>query len=132
VSRGTAEPRGSARKTVLLVEDDDDERDALAALLEEQDYRVLQAPNGAEALKMLEAAPGRCQIILLDLMMPIMNGWDFRRLQKRKAELADIPVVLMSAGAQIAFAVEDLDVAGYVTKPVEIADLIEKVERHST
>ena len=119
------------RKTVLLVEDDDDERDALAALLEQEDYRVLQAPNGAEALKVLEAQPNQCQIILLDLMMPIMNGWDFRRLQKRKAELANIPVVLMSAGAQIAFAVEDLDAAGYVTKPVELSDLLEKVERHS-
>jgi|SRR6185312_3411440 two-component system chemotaxis response regulator CheY len=119
------------RKTVLLVEDDDDERDALAALLEQEDYRVLQAPNGAEALKLLEAQPDQCQIILLDLMMPIMNGWDFRRLQKRKAELANIPVVLMSAGAQIAFAVEDLDAAGYVTKPVELSDLLEKVERHS-
>ncbi len=119
------------RKTVLLVEDDDDERDALAALLEQEDYRVLQAPNGAEALKLLEAQPDQCQIILLDLMMPIMNGWDFRRLQKRRAELANIPVVLMSAGAQIAFAVEDLDAAGYVTKPVEISDLLEKVERHS-
>ena len=119
------------RKTVLLVEDDDDERDALAALLEQEDYRVLQAPNGAEALKLLESQPGQCQLILLDLMMPIMNGWDFRKLQKRKAALADIPVVLMSAGAQIAFAVEDLDAAGYVTKPVEITDLLEKVERHS-
>lgn len=119
------------RKTVLLVEDDDDERDALAALLEQEDYRVLQAPNGAEALKLLEAQPDQCQIILLDLMMPIMNGWDFRRMQKRRAELANIPVVLMSAGAQIAFAVEDLDAAGYVTKPVELSDLLEKVERHS-
>ncbi len=119
------------RKTVMLVEDDDDERDALAALLEEADYQVLQAPNGAEALRILEARPDPCDIILLDLMMPVMNGWDFRRLQKRRAALANIPVVLMSAGAQIAFAVEDLDAAGYVTKPVEIADLIDKVERHS-
>jgi CheY-like chemotaxis protein len=122
---------GAGRKTVLLVEDDDDERYALAALLEDADYQVLQAPNGAEALRMLEALPDPCDIILLDLMMPIMNGWDFRRMQKRRAALADIPVVLMSAGAQIAFAVEDLDVAGYVTKPVEIADLLEKVARHS-
>jgi two-component system chemotaxis response regulator CheY len=119
------------RKTVLLVEDDDDERDALAALLEQEDYRVLQAPNGAEALKLLESQPGQCQLILLDLMMPIMNGWDFRKLQKRKAALADIPVVLMSAGAQIAFAVEDLDAAGYVTKPVEFSDLLQKVEQFS-
>jgi DNA-binding response OmpR family regulator len=120
------------RKTVLLVEDDDDERDALAALLEEADYQVLQAPNGAEALRLLESRPDDpCDIILLDLMMPVMNGWDFRRLQKRRAALANIPVVLMSAGAQIAFAVEDLDAAGYVAKPVEIDDLLDKVERHS-
>jgi two-component system, chemotaxis family, chemotaxis protein CheY len=121
----------SGRKTVLLVEDDDDERYALAALLEDADYQVLQAPNGAEALRLLEALPDSCDIILLDLMMPVMNGWDFRRFQKRRAAMADIPVVLMSAGAQIAFAVEDLDAAGYVTKPVEIADLLEKVARHS-
>ncbi len=119
------------RKTVLLVEDDDDERDALAALLEQEDYRVLQAPNGAEALKLLESEPGLCQLILLDLMMPIMNGWDFRKVQKRKSALANIPVVLMSAGAQIAFAVEDLDAAGYVTKPVEFSDLLKKVEQFS-
>lgn len=121
----------SPRKTVLLVEDDDDARDALAALLEQEDYRVLQAPNGAEALKLLEAEPGQCQLILLDLMMPIMNGWDFRKLQKRRAALADIPVVLMSAGAQIAFAVDDLDAAAYVTKPVEFSDLLQKVEQYS-
>lgn len=121
----------SPRKTVLLVEDDDDERDALAALLEQEDYRVLQAPNGAEALKLLEAEPGLCQLILLDLMMPIMNGWDFRKLQKRRAALANIPVVLMSAGAQIAFAVEDLDAAGFVAKPVEFSDLLQKVEQYS-
>ena len=119
------------RKTVLLVEDDDDERDALAALLEQEDYRVLQAPNGAEALKLLESEPGLCQLILLDLMMPVMNGWDFRKVQKRQAALANIPVVLMSAGAQIAFAVEDLDAAGYVTKPVEFSDLLQKVEQFS-
>ncbi|HXJ19138.1 MAG TPA: response regulator [Polyangia bacterium] len=119
------------RKTVMLVEDDDDERDALATLLEDADYQVLRARNGAEALRMLEATPDACDIILLDLMMPVMNGWDFRRVQKRRATLADIPVVLMSAGAQIAFAVEDLDAAGYLTKPVEVADLLEQVERHS-
>lgn len=122
----------SPRKTIMLIEDDDDTRDALAALLAAEDYRVLQATNGAQALKILEESPERCHIILLDLMMPVMNGWDFRRLQKRKAELADIPVVLMSAGAQIAFAVDDLDAAGYVSKPVEMSDLLEKIERHST
>jgi CheY-like chemotaxis protein len=116
--------------TVMLVEDEDDTRDALAALLEENDYRVLQAPNGAEALRILKEDPADCRVILLDLMMPVMNGWDFRRHQKRTAGLADIPVVLMSAGAQIACASDDLDAAGYISKPVEIDDLLETVERH--
>jgi CheY-like chemotaxis protein len=120
-----------ARKVVMLIDDDEDERDALAELLAAEDYRVLQAPNGAEGLKVLEESPEPCHIILLDLMMPVMNGWDFRRVQKGKAELAHIPVVLMSAGAQIAFAVDDLDAAGYVSKPVEMPDLLDKIERHS-
>jgi two-component system chemotaxis response regulator CheY len=120
-----------ARKIVMLIDDDEDERDALAELLAAEDYRVLQAPNGAEGLKVLEESPEPCHIILLDLMMPVMNGWDFRRVQKGKSELAHIPVVLMSAGAQIAFAVDDLDVAGYVSKPVEMPDLLDKIERHS-
>jgi CheY-like chemotaxis protein len=118
-------------KVVMLVEDDDETREALASILEDADYRVLRAANGAAAWSLLQDHGAVCDIILLDLMMPVMNGWDFRRLQKRRAALANIPVVLMSAGAQIAFDVEDLDAAGYVSKPVEIDDLLEKVERHS-
>jgi CheY-like chemotaxis protein len=118
------------RKTVMLVDDDADMRDALATLLEEQHYDVVQAANGAEALRLLENGQANCNIILLDLMMPVMNGWDFRLHQKQRPALSNIPVVLMSSGAQIAFAVDGLDVAAYVSKPVEIADLIEKVQRH--
>jgi CheY-like chemotaxis protein len=120
----------ASRKIVMLVEDDDDMRDALATLLEEHHYGVLQAANGAEALRLLEGTKGECHVILLDLMMPVMNGWDFRRQQKRQAQLADIPVVLMSSGAQIAFSSEDMDVAGYVSKPVELSDLLEKLQLH--
>jgi CheY-like chemotaxis protein len=120
----------SQRKTVMVVEDDDATRDALSALLEDENYRVLQASNGAEALQILNADSESCRIICLDLMMPVMNGWDFRRQQRRTSALADIPVVLMSAGAQLAIASEDLDAAAYVTKPVVIDDLLAIVRRH--
>jgi DNA-binding response OmpR family regulator len=118
------------RKTVMIVEDDDATRDALSALLEDENYRVLQAANGAEALRILSSDSAACRIICLDLMMPVMNGWDFRQQQRRTSSLAHIPVVLMSAGAQLAIASEDLDAAAYVTKPVVIADLLAIVRRH--
>jgi CheY-like chemotaxis protein len=118
-------------QVVLLVEDDDDAREVLGTLLENADFRVLKAANGSEALAVLANVQGKCNIIILDLMMPVMNGWDFRRKQKDNPAIADIPVLLMSAGAHLASASGDLDAAGYLTKPVEISDLIEKVKRHS-
>jgi len=63
-------------------------------------------------------------------MMPVMNGWDFRRKQRANPALADIPVLLMSAGAHLAAAIGDLNVAGCVAKPVEIPDLLAKVRRY--
>jgi CheY-like chemotaxis protein len=118
------------RKTVLVVDDDDDARGLLTSVLESAAYDVLQAGDGAEALRLLESPGARCNIILLDLMMPVMNGWDFRRKQRQNAALAGIPVLLMSAGAHIAAASGDLDAVGYMAKPVEVADLLAKVKQH--
>ncbi|HEY6476400.1 MAG TPA: response regulator [Polyangia bacterium] len=115
----------------MLVDDEDDARGALAALLRDNDYQVLEAHNGAEALRLLKSNSATCRLILLDLMMPVMNGWDFRRHQRRTAELAAIPVVLMSAGAKIAIDSDDLDAADFIAKPVEIEDLLETVRRHT-
>lgn len=117
--------------TIMLVDDEDDARGSLAALLREHDYQVLEAANGAAALRLLRSDPTACRLILLDLMMPVMNGWDFRRHQRRTADLAAIPVVLMSAGAKIAIDSEDLDAAGFISKPVELDDLLETVRRHA-
>jgi CheY-like chemotaxis protein len=117
--------------TVMLVDDEDDARGSLAALLREHDYQVLEAANGAVALRLLRSDPTTCRLILLDLMMPVMNGWDFRRHQRRTADLAAIPVVLMSAGAKIAIDSDDLDAAGFISKPVELDDLLETVRRHA-
>ena len=64
---------------VLLVDDDEGARESLTELLEETGYSVLQADNGSAALQRLEDVQGRCDVIVLDLMMPTMNGWDFRR-----------------------------------------------------
>ena len=120
-----------SQSVVLLVDDEDDARDMLATALEEAEYKVLRAANGREALAMLDAVDGDCDLILLDLMMPVMNGWDFRRLQKGHPRYGNIPVLLMSAGARLAAAGGDLDAQGYVTKPVELGDLLEKMKQHA-
>ena len=120
---------GSGR-TVLLVEDDDDTREALEELLQQEGYDVMAARDGAVGLQLLQNGAGRhCDLVILDLMMPVMNGWDFRLKQKADPAIADIPVLVMSAGTTIANVTNELQAADYVTKPVDPRDLLRKVEQ---
>src|SRR5688572_26345960 len=81
---------------VLVVEDDPDLREMMEQVLHLEGFAPLTAPNGREALTLLgSGAP--VKVILLDLMMPIMDGWEFRRLQQADPRLAAIPIVVMSA-----------------------------------
>src|SRR5687768_1919238 len=83
-------------KQVLVVEDDPDLRDMMEQLLHLEGFAPLTAPNGREALNLLEAG-ALVKVILLDLMMPVMDGWEFRRRQRTNPRVAGIPVVVMSA-----------------------------------
>jgi CheY-like chemotaxis protein len=120
----------AARRTVLVVEDDADARDLIASILEDAGYDVLSAANGREALSRLHDCEGRCDLILLDLLMPVMNGWDFRRRQRETPAFAGIPVFLMSAGAHLAVVRDELQATGYVPKPIDAAEILDVVERH--
>jgi CheY-like chemotaxis protein len=106
-------------KCVLVVDDDWQTRYALQMALEAAGYAVRQAANGAEALR--ELARGlRPDVILLDMVMPVMNGWEFRDRQTRDPALADIPVIVFSAAYEVApRAAASLGVAGVLAKPVE-------------
>ena len=116
---------------VLIVDDDADTRVAIADLLEDAGYDVLCAANGREALVRLSVSEVRCDLILLDLLMPVMNGWDFRQRQRATPEIANIPVLLMSAGAHLAVVRDELKADGSMTKPVDDRDLLKLVKRHS-
>jgi CheY-like chemotaxis protein len=118
-------------KVVMLVEDDDEARESLGELLEEAGYTALLAENGSAAWKLLEERQGRCDVILLDLMMPVMNGWDLRRRQRADPRFAAIPVLVMSAGAHMASVADELGAADYIPKPIEIGVLLEMLQRHS-
>jgi CheY-like chemotaxis protein len=108
-------------RTILVVDDDADLRDAIAGVLEEADYRVVQAADGLEALAIL--AKEKADLILLDLMMPVMDGFRFRAEQRRQPGIAEIPVVLLSAGRPPR---EDSAVASdrFVPKPVAPLELL--------
>ena len=85
---------------ILLVDDDSDLREALAELLVDEGFQVTQAANGQDALESLEEE--KADLIVLDYMMPVMSGPEFREQQRARPALADIPVVLLSAAKDCA------------------------------
>lgn len=118
-------------KTVLVVDDDDDFRETLAEVLEVGGYSVVRAVDGRDALDRLRAgAAATTCLILLDLMMPRMNGWEFRAEQSVDAALCEIPVVVVSADAGIASAAETFTASEYLSKPISLELLLDLVRRH--
>src|SRR5262245_49019085 len=99
---------------IMIVDDDDDIRSSLVDLLRDDGYRTRCARNGIEALMQLEARPP--DLILLDLVMPVMDGWTFRKIQLGTPELAQIPVVVMSGLADVETTAE-LVADAYLSKP---------------
>jgi two-component system, OmpR family, alkaline phosphatase synthesis response regulator PhoP len=109
--------------TVLIVEDERDLREVVAEALSEAGYQVVDASDGAEALDKLRAC--HPSVVLLDLMMPRMNGWQFRAAQQQDPEVSRIPVIVISALGWVA----DLDAAEFLQKPFELDRLLTAV-RH--
>jgi CheY-like chemotaxis protein len=118
-----------AGRGLLVVEDDPDIREALRLVLETEGYPVTTAGDGAEAMRQLQAATPPC-LILLDLMMPVMDGWQFRDAQQRDPALAAIPVVVISADGRVPQKAASIGAAGYLKKPVDFDTLVDVVRRY--
>ena len=116
-------------KTILLVEDDAKLRGALQEALQERGYKVEVAENGEAALTRLQEE-ARPSLILLDLMMPGVDGWDFLARRRIDPSLPAIPVVVLSA--QLLGPARDsvLPASGFVRKPIDMEELVAEVERH--
>jgi CheY-like chemotaxis protein len=111
--------------SVLIVEDDRDTREMLARFLELEGFEVREAANGQLALETLHENGGTC-VILLDLMMPVMNGWQFRLAQVKDPDIAEIPVVVVTAaGARDQIPAIDAD--AWISKPVDFDRLLETI-----
>jgi signal transduction histidine kinase len=113
-------------RSVLVVEDDADIRDTLSGLLSGEGYDVRTCANGLEALERLRHGD-HPDLIVLDLMMPVMDGWQFRVHQKKDPHLASIPVLAISADGTPKAAAIDADV--YLRKPVDCDTLLAAIER---
>jgi CheY-like chemotaxis protein len=116
--------------TILLVEDDADIRTSLADILTDEGYRVRTAANGSEALQQLrERDTPRPALILLDLMMPVMDGWKMREEMLKDSALASIPVVVLSGVIDLGHQATALGAAAYITKPFELGSLVNTVHQ---
>lgn len=117
---------------VLIVEDEKDIRESLGELLEAEGFVVALAENGQAALDYLSETAALPHVILLDLMMPIMDGEQFRREQLTLEPLARIPVVLMSAARDIAEAGERMQAYAVLKKPMSIDMLVVQLREAAT
>ena len=111
---------------VLVIEDEKDIRETLQQVIELEGYEVFTAANGKEGLKAL-AERQRPGLILLDMMMPIMNGWEFMTAQKLDEKVSEIPVVIISAAGERA---KNTHAVGFVKKPVELDYLLQVVGQY--
>src|SRR6185503_2609310 len=108
--------------SVLVVDDDGDVRELLRVALTSEGYRVAGVPNGREALHYLRSHADTC-IILLELMLPVMDGAQFRHAQLRDRSLAWIPLVVMSAAVDAHRRARELGARGVVSKPLDLGEV---------
>jgi two-component system, OmpR family, response regulator CpxR len=120
-------------REILLVDDDADIRDALSEALRDEGYRVATAASGQQAIDYLrervEDPPG---LILLDLMMPVMNGVEFLDAYRTARDLPTVPVVVLSANAAFSGRKHRSDIMLYLSKPVDVPRLLATVEMWCT
>jgi CheY-like chemotaxis protein len=113
------------RGCVLVVDDDEAIRETVSELLRDEGYDVLCAENGAQALDLVRANATTLRVILLDLMMPVLSGWEFLEEAQEDPAFPKIPIVVVSAMAAPG-------VAGHIQKPLDLSILLGVVSRYCT
>jgi CheY-like chemotaxis protein len=119
-----------ATHRIFVIEDEEMIRDSIVEFLGEQGYDAVGAVDGRDALDKLDGSIPRPCLILLDLMMPVMDGQSFRQRQLQIPDLAQIPVVVFSAYQDVAKTAVAMNAAGHLHKPLKLPDLLRTVQRH--
>ena len=113
--------------SVMIVEDDRDTREMLGRFLELEGFEVRTAANGQLALEALDEEGAAPEVILLDLMMPVMNGWQFREHQRRDPRISDIPVVVDTAAGPRED-IPEINADAWLSKPVDFDRLLATID----
>jgi CheY-like chemotaxis protein len=111
----------------LVVEDDESIRRVITDVLEERGLQVLGAANGSEALNRLSSV--RPDVVVLDLLMPVMHGWDFMENYEEQTGGEPIPIVVVSVNPALPRSFNRFGVRCVVPKPFDVEDLLESIER---
>jgi CheY-like chemotaxis protein len=114
-------------RPILIVEDDEDLREMMAQLLTLEGYQAATVANGREALEYLHSER-RPSVILLDLMMPVMDGWEFHRRMEADPTLPPVPVIVLSALDQVRTA--NIHAAAFLKKPLDFDRLLDLVRTY--
>ena len=117
---------GRHKGAILVVDDDRGAMEALSDILEYEGYQVQRAQNGLQALEYLRNTRPPPNLVILDLLMPVMDGWEFRMRQKENPDLAKVPVLVVTAIGATA----GIDAVGVLHKPVDIDALLRTVARY--
>lgn len=123
-----AAPAADRRPLVMVIDDDADIRTSIQDLLDEEGFATVGAANGQAALNLLADLRDRPALILLDLMMPIIDGWTFCKIRQGIVALMEIPVITISA-ASTTGTTEPLRVDGTIKKPFDAGALVRMVTR---
>ena len=113
------------RGPILVVDDDQNILDVVSELLDMEGYPVTTAANGAEALRMVEQQ--RPSLVLLDMRMPVLDGWGFAK--ELRARGVQLPILVMTAAQNARMWAEEIGAQGYVAKPFEVPALLDAVEK---
>ena len=121
--------QNASGRNILVVDDDAALRNTLVEILEEEGYRASAASNGMEALEVLRTSQAPPAVILLDMMMPVMDGWAFRAEQQRDPMLSEIPVVIFSAQGNVKEMASQVSASAYLKKPLLLKELLEMIDK---
>ena len=117
------------KKEILIIEDDTEIRNTMIDFLEDEGFVVKAAENGAHGISILEASSVLPGLIFLDIMMPVMDGVEFRSAQLKDVNFSKIPTIIFSADGRVNQKVDTTGIVEVLKKPVELDDIISLANR---